>query len=152
MSSVLKLRSLSVASLAVAALALAACGSSSSSKTTTSSSSSGTKTKAAAAAPAPSSGGSKVDLTAEESGGLKFNKKTATAKAGTVTLAMKNPGGNSLPHAIAVEGNGVDKDGKPVTAGGSSAVSAKLKPGKYTFYCPVDGHRKAGMVGTLTVN
>jgi uncharacterized cupredoxin-like copper-binding protein len=148
MSSVLKLRSLSVASLAVAALALAACGSSSSSKTTTSS-----KTKAAApAAPAPSGGSSKVDFTAEESGGLKFNKKTATAKAGTVTLSMRNPSGNSLPHAIAVEGNGVDKDGKPVTAGGTSAVSVKLKPGKYTFYCPVDGHRKAGMVGTLTVN
>jgi uncharacterized cupredoxin-like copper-binding protein len=153
MSSVLKLRSLSVASLAVAALALAACGSSSSSKTTSSSSSSGTKTaKAKAAAPAPSGGGSKVALKAEESGGLKFDKKTATAKAGTVTLSMKNPSGNSLPHAIAVEGNGVDKDGKPVTAGGASAISVKLKPGKYTFYCPVDGHRKAGMVGTLTVN
>jgi uncharacterized cupredoxin-like copper-binding protein len=149
MSSVLKLRSLSVASLAVAALALAACGSSSSSSKTTTSS----KTKAAApAAPAPSGGSSKVDFTAEESGGLKFNKKTATAKAGTVTLSMRNPSGNSLPHAIAVEGNGVDKDGKPVTAGGTSAVSVKLKPGKYTFYCPVDGHRKAGMVGTLTVN
>jgi uncharacterized cupredoxin-like copper-binding protein len=147
MSSVLKLRSLSVASLAVAALALAACGSSSSSKTTTT-----TATKAKAAAPAPSGGSSKVDFTAEEQGGLKFNKKTASAKAGTVTLSMKNPSGNSLPHAIAVQGNGVDKDGKPVTAGGTSSISVKLKPGKYTFYCPVDGHRKAGMVGTLTVN
>ena len=151
MSSVLKLRSLSVASLAVAALALAACGSSSSSssKTTTATK---TKTQAKAAAPAPSGGGAKVDFTAEESSGLKFDKKTASAKAGTVTLSMKNPSGNSLPHAIAVEGNGVDKDGKQVTAGGTSSISVKLKPGKYTFYCPVDGHRKAGMVGTLTVN
>jgi uncharacterized cupredoxin-like copper-binding protein len=154
MSSVVKLRSLCVAALAVAAVALAACGSSSSSntKSSSSSSSSGSKTtKNTAAAPA-SSGGAKVDLTAEESGGLTFNKKTATAKAGTVTLSMNNPSGNSLPHAIAVEGNGVDKDGKHVTAGGTSTVSVKLKPGKYTFYCPVDGHRKAGMQGTLTVN
>jgi uncharacterized cupredoxin-like copper-binding protein len=149
MSSVPKLRSLSIAVLAVAALALAACGSSSSSSKTTTAAK--TKTKAAAA-PASSGGGSTVDFTAEESGGLKFNKKTATAKAGTVTLSMKNPSGNSLPHAIAVEGNGVDKDGKHVTAGGTSTISVKLKPGKYTFYCPVDGHRKAGMVGTLTVN
>jgi uncharacterized cupredoxin-like copper-binding protein len=149
MSSVLKLRSLSVASLAVAALALAACGSSSSSKTTTATK---PKTQAKAAAPASSGGGAKVDFTAEESSGLKFDKKTASAKAGTVTLSMKNPSGNSLPHAIAVEGNGVDKDGKQVTAGGTSSISVKLKPGKYTFYCPVDGHRKAGMVGTLTVN
>jgi uncharacterized cupredoxin-like copper-binding protein len=30
-------------------------------------------------------------------------------------------------------------------------VSAQLKPGNYTFYCSVPGHRQAGMQGTLTV-
>jgi uncharacterized cupredoxin-like copper-binding protein len=66
-----------------------------------------------------------------------------------VTIDMTNPG--QVPHAIAVEGNGVDKDGKVVTGGGTSTVSVKLKPGTYTFYCPVDGHRQQGMKGTLTV-
>lgn len=63
---------------------------------------------------------------------------------------MANPSG--IPHAIAVEGNGVDKDGKTVTQGGNSTVTVDLKPGKYTFYCPVDGHKAAGMQGTLTVS
>jgi uncharacterized cupredoxin-like copper-binding protein len=147
MSSLVSLRRLCLASLAIAGLVLGACGSSDSS-----SSSSTTKQKPAAAA-APSGGGSTVKFTASDSSGFKFDKKTATAKAGTVTLTMDNPSGNSSPHAIAVEGNGVDKDGPIVQPGaGPSKVSVKLKAGKYDFYCPVDGHRKAGMAGTLTVN
>jgi uncharacterized cupredoxin-like copper-binding protein len=39
-----------------------------------------------------------------------------------------------------------------VAKGGKSTVTVDLKPGKYTFYCPVPGHRQAGMQGTLTVN
>ena len=35
--------------------------------------------------------------------------------------------------------------------GAVSQFSADLKPGKYTFYCSVPGHRQGGMVGTLTV-
>jgi len=62
---------------------------------------------------------------------------------------MANP--SSLPHAVSVEGNGVDKDGNTVQKGGTSTVTATLKPGTYDFYCPVDGHRQAGMEGKLTV-
>ena len=62
---------------------------------------------------------------------------------------MNNPA--PVPHAIAIEGNGVDMDGKTVTKGGTSTVTADLKPGTYEFYCPVPGHKEAGMKGTLTV-
>jgi uncharacterized cupredoxin-like copper-binding protein len=82
-------------------------------------------------------------------GKLAFDTKTLKAKTGTVTVSMSNP--SSFPHGIAVEGNGVDKDGKVVQQGGTSSLTVKLKPGKYTFYCPVPGHRQAGMQGTLTV-
>jgi uncharacterized cupredoxin-like copper-binding protein len=94
-----------------------------------------------------------IAIAAQEKNGLSFSKKTLSAKAGKVTITMVNPSGNSLPHAIAVEGNGVDQNGQTVQPGGSaSRVSLTLKPGKYTFFCPVDGHRAAGMEGTLTVS
>jgi len=93
---------------------------------------------------------STLSLSADPSGALKFNKKVLSTKSGAVTINMSNP--SSVPHGIAVEGNGVDKDGQTVTSGGTSTVSVTLKPGKYTFYCPVPGHKEAGMVGTLTVN
>ena len=38
-----------------------------------------------------------------------------------------------------------------MSGGGVSTVSADLKPGKYTYFCTVPGHRAAGMVGTITV-
>ncbi len=62
---------------------------------------------------------------------------------------MTNP--SSMPHDIALEGNGVDVVGEVVTDGGVSTVSANLQPGTYTFFCSVDSHADAGMKGTLTV-
>jgi uncharacterized cupredoxin-like copper-binding protein len=40
----------------------------------------------------------------------------------------------------------------PTFAGGSKTLTLKLRPGKYTFYCSVPGHRQAGMEGTLNVS
>ena len=91
-----------------------------------------------------------LTLRADKNGMLKFNKKSLRASHGKVTLKMSNP--SSLPHAIAVEGKGVDKDGKTVRKGGVSTVSVTLRKGKYTFYCPVPGHKAAGMKGTLTIS
>jgi plastocyanin len=92
----------------------------------------------------------KLTLSADRSGKLKFNKSSLRAAHGKVTITMSNP--SSLPHGIAVEGHGVDKDGKIVRKGKTSTVTVTLKKGKYTFYCPVPGHRAAGMKGTLTIS
>jgi mono/diheme cytochrome c family protein len=90
-----------------------------------------------------------VDIPTDSSGQLLFKFKSASAKAGNVTLVSKND--SPVPHDISLKGSGVDEQGKEVTNGGTSKVSAKLKPGKYTFYCSVPGHEQGGMKGTLTV-
>jgi uncharacterized cupredoxin-like copper-binding protein len=81
---------------------------------------------------------------------LAFNVKTIQVRHGKVTLVMSNP--STLPHAIAVTGHGVSKDGKVVRRGGTSRVTVSLKKGTYTFFCPVPGHRAAGMQGKLIVS
>lgn len=167
----LSLRRTSLAGLSclAAAAALGACGSSNDNATTSTSSSS---SSGAAASRSPagtgyygSSGGAAgtskavtsttasgtVTLKADASGALAFDQKTLTAKAGKVTVDMLNPAASGVPHGIAVEGGGVDQDGKTVAPGGTSTVTVTLKPGTYTFYCPVPGHKQAGMKGTLTV-
>ena len=138
-----------VLAAASAALAVAGCGGGGGGSSSSSTPSS-TPAPASSSTPASSGGGaaSSLKLSADPSA-LAFNKKSLTAKAGKVTITMDNP--SSIPHAIAVEGNGVDKDGQVVTKGGKSTITVNLKPGKYTFYCPVDGHRQQGMQGTLTV-
>ena len=126
--------------VAVALVALAGCGggggSSSSSSTTHPSS-------------APAGPGSTLRLKADPSGKLAFNTKRLSAKAGKVTLVMSNPA--ALSHDVSIEGAGINKQGQVVGQGGTSTVSATLKPGRYTFYCSVPGHREGGMFGTLTV-
>lgn len=88
-------------------------------------------------------------LTADAHGKLEFDKKALDAGAGPVHLVMFNP--SSVPHNIAVKGNGVKVEGRPVRSGRQSTVTVTLKPGVYEFYCSVDGHERAGMKGTLRV-
>jgi plastocyanin len=91
----------------------------------------------------------RLEIDADPTGQLKFLASSATATPGKVVLDMKNS--SSTPHDIAITGGGLNQIGPVVANGGTSSVTASLKPGKYTFYCSVPGHRAAGMVGTLTV-
>jgi plastocyanin len=134
-----------------AVLALAGCGGSdekSSGSSSSSSSSNSSDSGGGGGGGGESGGGEALKLAADKSA-LKFDKSSLTAKAGEVTLEMSNP--SQLPHAVAIKGNGVDVDGKTVGNGETSTASTDLKPGTYTFYCPVPGHEAAGMKGTLTV-
>jgi plastocyanin len=87
---------------------------------------------------------------ADPSGALRFTTESLQANAGEVTIIMDNP--SSLPHNVAIQGNGVDEKGEIVEKGGQSEVSATLEPGTYEFYCSVPGHEAAGMKGELTVS
>jgi plastocyanin len=94
--------------------------------------------------------GQTLKIAADPGGALKFDKSSLTAEAGKVTIVMDNP--SDLPHAVEIEGNGVEVAGETVEKGGVSKASADLEPGEYEFYCPVGNHKDAGMEGTLTVN
>jgi plastocyanin len=90
-----------------------------------------------------------LKLSADPGGALKFDKSSLTAKAGKLTIVLDNP--SSLPHAVEVEGNGIEEESDTIGKGETTKVTATVKPGKYEYYCPVDGHKAAGMTGTLTV-
>jgi plastocyanin len=87
-----------------------------------------------------------VDIPTDPTGQLAYKFKSATAKAGKVTVESKNDA--SVPHNIAIQGG---PSGPVVQGGETSKITANLKPGSYTFYCAVPGHEQAGMKGTLTV-
>jgi plastocyanin len=94
-------------------------------------------------------GATRLKLSADPSGAPKFDKTSLSAKPGKVTVVMDNP--SDVPHAVEVEGQGVEAEGKTVGKGGVSRVTVDVKKGEYEFYCPVGSHADAGMEGTLTV-
>ncbi|HEY6694006.1 MAG TPA: plastocyanin/azurin family copper-binding protein [Solirubrobacteraceae bacterium] len=135
---------LAIAPVAVA-LVIAGCGGGSSGSSTAATTSSSSSS---------SSGGQGqlLKLTADPGGQLRFDTAKLTAKPGKVTIRMANPSSAGMDHGIAVEGNGVDSDGPTVAPGNTSSVTVTLKKGTYLYYCPVPGHKQAGMKGTLTVS
>ena len=93
-----------------------------------------------------------LKLKAAASGALRFNKSTLRASAGSVTIKLKNPGTSGNRHAVEVEGKGVEKESRTIGPGKRTSLSVRLSKGRYEFYCPVDGHKAAGMEGTLIVS
>ena len=95
----------------------------------------------------------KLAFSANSSGQLLYTVKAATATAGPVTISMTNMSGTA--HNLAIqEGTGAQGTlvgSTPITPSGTHSITVNLKPGTYTFYCQVPGHRAAGMSGTLTV-
>jgi plastocyanin len=93
--------------------------------------------------------GGTLEIPAAPSGALAYEFGSAEAPAGPLTINSVNE--SSIPHNIALEGSGVNEEGEVVQDGGTSTVEAEVRPGEYTFYCSVPGHREGGMEGTLTV-
>ena len=137
-------RSTAVAAALTAALALVACTEADNGNNTLagrdqpSSSAPGAPQSTGAAEPA----GGPVDLEAKDS---EFVPKEIAAKAGDVTIVMKNTG--KMPHTFTNTDLKAD-----VNADGGKTAEIKLtglKPGKYHFICKY--HEALGMVGDLTV-
>jgi plastocyanin len=111
--------------------------------------------KATTGTPAPpsspaASAATTLKLAANPAGQLAYNTKQLSAKAGKVTIDMANM--SPVEHNVTIAEGSKVLGATPTFTGGSKAVTVNLKPGTYTFYCSVPGHRQAGMEGTLTVS
>lgn len=80
---------------------------------------------------------------------LAFDTTELEAEAGEVTIDFKNP--SAIPHDVVIEQNGNDLAEVEQITESEASTTANLKPGTYTFFCSVPGHRQAGMEGTLVV-
>jgi len=155
--------------IALASTALAACGSSNDETTSTATtnattnsaeseaggSAKGGAANAGAATggktnPASGGKGGLLKIEAESGSALAYTTTNATTSAGEVTVEFNNP--QALTHDVAIEDSSGEEVGKTdLVADGTAATTVNLKPGTYTFFCTVPGHREAGMEGTLTV-
>jgi plastocyanin len=91
-----------------------------------------------------------LKLAADPSGGLSYDTKQLSAKAGRVTIAFTNAA--ALEHNVTIAQSGTQLGATPTFSGGTRMLTLNLKPGTYTFYCSVPGHRQSGMEGTLRVS
>jgi uncharacterized cupredoxin-like copper-binding protein len=136
-----------IAPFIVAAL-VAGCGSSSSSSSskpasTSSSVASSSSTKQATA-------GASSQLTLSETEFKILPASPVVAHPGTITITVKNAG--KITHALAVQTpSGVARTGDIAPGQTATLRVALAKDGRYTLYCPIDGHRMHGMQGTLIV-
>lgn len=143
--------------LLVASIALVACGGGSDNSSSTTATTGAEESSGAAAGgektSEESSGGgtaSTLEFEADPNGELAFTTTEETAEAGKVTIDFNNP--QALPHDVKIETSGGEEIGGTETVSdGSTSASVDLKPGTYTFFCSIPGHREAGMEGTLVV-
>lgn len=118
---------------------------------------SGGSTSKATAAPitqtgreaASGSGTSSLKQEADPEGQLRFTTKDLSAKTGTVTISFANA--SPLPHNLTIAQGTKVLGATPTFQGAAKALTLKLAPGTYVFYCSVPGHRQAGMEGKLIV-
>ena len=134
--------------LALAAVGLAACGG----DDDTTEAAPATETSATdTSATGDTGGGATISVSADPSGQLAYTETELTAAAGSDTIEFDNPA--PLEHDVVVEDDSGNEVGRTDTVtNGSTSATVDLEPGTYTFFCSVDGHRAAGMEGTLTVN
>ena len=93
-------------------------------------------------------GGGALTLTADPGGAISWEPGSLSASSGSVTVKLVNE--SDIPHAVEVEGNGVEEESETIT-GSETELTVDLEPGEYTYYCPVGDHRAKGMEGPLTV-
>lgn len=139
--------------LLLAALALVACGGGDDSDTTSSAATTTTESGSGSGGAAKEEAGldhGGLVFMADPNGGLAYTTDEMKTSAGKMKIEFSNP--QPIAHDVAIE----DASGKEVATTeviteGSDSTVADLKPGQYTFFCSVPGHREASMEGKLIV-
>jgi plastocyanin len=81
-----------------------------------------------------------------QAGNFFFKPGSVDAPAGVDRVELVGRGGD---HTLVIDGV---KDFKlSVGDGDTDSAKVRFRPGTYTFYCDIPGHRDAGMEGTITV-
>jgi plastocyanin len=114
---------------------------------TTALATSGPEGKPAAKAPAQAS--STLQLAANATGLLAYDKTSAMVTAGKVAIRFANA--SPIPHDVTIAQGTKTIAATRIIQGGATAATATLPAGSYVYYCSVDAHRQAGMKGMLTV-
>ena len=83
-----------------------------------------------------------------EAGNFYFKPKNPKVSAGIAELELDGAGGN---HTLVFDGKEAGFQLEVSGSDDSQSQKIDLKPGKYTFYCDIPGHRTQGMEGTITV-
>lgn len=79
---------------------------------------------------------------------LQFVPNEVTSDSGRLEIALTCEG--SAPHTLVI--TETDELVAECTRGTTGRGDVELAPGTYRFFCSVPGHRRQGMVGTLTVS
>jgi plastocyanin len=142
----MKRLALALSLLALAGVGLAACGGGDDDETTEAATGSATTTTTGGGG----GGGGTIDVEADPGGQLAYTETEISAPAGDDTVNFNNP--SSVGHDVVIEDSGGNEVARTdVIADDQTSTTANLKAGEYTYFCSVDGHRAAGMEGTLTV-
>jgi len=80
-------------------------------------------------------------------GNFFFDPKNSDAPAGVDAIKLESEGGQ---HTLVFDGGKVPGFSLQASSCKSDELKVDLKPGKYTIYCDIPGHREAGMGGTIT--
>ena len=87
-----------------------------------------------------------VQLTARE---WQYDPKEVTSSPGDLVFEVTNRG--QIEHNFVIEDQARQKRAEipDIEPGQTFRVAVHLRPGTYTIYCSLPGHREAGMIATL---